>query len=146
MTYDPSEAGPAHRELPDTPVVFRRYLESGKIINTYDWFESFAQAMVDESRLKLVKDVQIIGDLEDAKNQTADIQNHDMDTDDPEARKEGPDPTTFSEVLPSNNSDWKRELQARFLHSLHELDILGLIKPTGRKRDHVVRIIFDGPR
>ncbi len=152
VAYDSSEAKPvdiADRELPDTSVIFRRYLESGKFINVYDWFESFAQAMVNEPRMKLVKDVQSIGSVQDPmtdKLAYPATQDHDTDMDDPEPGYEGADPMAFPEALTLDNSAWKRELQARFLHSLHELDVLGLIKTTGRKRDHLIRTVFDGPR
>ena len=39
----------------------------------------------------------------------------------------------------------KREIQARFIRSLHELDFLGFVKHTGRKVDHVVKTSFDLP-
>jgi origin recognition complex subunit 3 len=29
-------------ELPDTSILFRRYMDSGRVINVYDWLESFA--------------------------------------------------------------------------------------------------------
>ena len=31
--------------LPDEAVAFQRYLNSGKALNVYDWFESFAHAL-----------------------------------------------------------------------------------------------------
>ncbi|KAI5994475.1 hypothetical protein EDD15DRAFT_2260508 [Pisolithus albus] len=31
--------------MPDTSIVFQWYLESGKMINVYDWFEFFAVAL-----------------------------------------------------------------------------------------------------
>jgi len=40
---------------------------------------------------------------------------------------------------------WKREVQARFMRALQELDYLGFIKHTGRKADHVIRTVFDIP-
>lgn len=38
---------------------------------------------------------------------------------------------------------WKLEVRARFIRALHELDYLGFIKHTRRKRDHVLRTVFD---
>jgi hypothetical protein len=42
-----------------------------------------------------------------------------------------------------SNGQPSRELQARFVRSMHELDLLGLLKQTGRKKDHVIRSIVD---
>ena len=32
-------------ELPDASILFRRYLEAGRMINVYDWYESFSQVI-----------------------------------------------------------------------------------------------------
>jgi origin recognition complex subunit 3 len=32
-------------KLPDTSILFRRYLEAGRMINVYDWYESFSQVI-----------------------------------------------------------------------------------------------------
>ena len=32
-------------KLPDTSILFRRYLETGRMINVYDWYESFSQVI-----------------------------------------------------------------------------------------------------
>jgi origin recognition complex subunit 3 len=32
-------------QLPDTSILFRRYLEAGRMINVYDWYESFSQVI-----------------------------------------------------------------------------------------------------
>ncbi|KAI6020231.1 hypothetical protein BKA83DRAFT_4297889 [Pisolithus microcarpus] len=36
--------------MPDTTILFQRYLESGKMINVYDWFESFAVVLEEQRR------------------------------------------------------------------------------------------------
>ncbi|EED85273.1 predicted protein [Postia placenta Mad-698-R] len=36
---------------------------------------------------------------------------------------------------------WRIEVRVRFIRALHELDYLGVVKPTGRKADHVVRTL-----
>jgi len=41
--------------------------------------------------------------------------------------------------------NWRLEVQARFIRALHELDYVGFIKHTGRKRDHVLRTVLDAP-
>lgn len=32
-------------KLPDTSILFRRYLDAGRMINVYDWYESFSQVI-----------------------------------------------------------------------------------------------------
>jgi origin recognition complex subunit 3 len=32
-------------KLPDASILFRRYLEAGRMINVYDWYESFSQVI-----------------------------------------------------------------------------------------------------
>ena len=32
-------------KLPDASILFRRYLEAGRLINVYDWYESFSQVI-----------------------------------------------------------------------------------------------------
>ena len=32
-------------KLPDESILFRRYLEAGRMINVYDWYESFSQVI-----------------------------------------------------------------------------------------------------
>jgi origin recognition complex subunit 3 len=100
-------------DLPDTAVLFRRYLDSGRVINAYDWFESFAQAMSSE------------------------------------CEGTGPENGTGMEQGGGDESEkgneWRRQIQARFLRGVHELDWNGLLRSTGRKRDHVARTLFDPP-
>ncbi|KAI0060018.1 hypothetical protein BV25DRAFT_1828445 [Artomyces pyxidatus] len=37
-------------ELPDTSILLRRYLEAGRMINVYDWYESFSMAVDSQRR------------------------------------------------------------------------------------------------
>ena len=39
--------------------------------------------------------------------------------------------------------EWKMHVHARFIQSLHTLDLLGFIRHTGRKADHVMRTTFE---
>ena len=103
-------------DLPDTAVLFRRYLDSGRVINAYDWFESFAQAMSSER--------EGLG-LENGAG---------MDLDEQGGGDES-----------ETGNEWRRQIQARFLRGVHELDWNGLLRSTGRKRDHVARTLFDPP-
>jgi origin recognition complex subunit 3 len=40
-------------KLPDASILFRRYLEAGRMINVYDWYESFSQ-VIESQRSHLV--------------------------------------------------------------------------------------------
>ncbi|KAI0316872.1 origin recognition complex subunit 3 N-terminus-domain-containing protein [Amylostereum chailletii] len=39
-------------ELPDTSILFRRYLEAGRMVNVYDWYESFAMVLDNQRKRK----------------------------------------------------------------------------------------------
>ncbi|KAI0267313.1 origin recognition complex subunit 3 N-terminus-domain-containing protein [Gloeopeniophorella convolvens] len=93
-------------KLPDTSILFRRYLEAGRMINVYDWYESFSQ-VIESQRSHL-----------------------------------GPEEV---ENGAQDEEEWKMHVQARFVRALHTLDLLGFIKHTGRKADHVMRTVFDMP-
>ncbi|KAH9000613.1 origin recognition complex subunit 3 N-terminus-domain-containing protein [Lactarius hatsudake] len=93
-------------KLPDASILFRRYLEAGRMINVYDWYDSFSQA-IESQRSHL-------------------------------SRGGG-------EGSGADEEEWKMHVQARFMRALHTLDLIGLIKHTGRKADHVMRTVFDMP-
>ncbi|KAF5384129.1 hypothetical protein D9615_003352 [Tricholomella constricta] len=117
-------------ELPDTSILFRRYLDSGRMINLYDWFESF-QLELENQRQNLRK-----REAEKAKPKPRS----------PTKRARKAKAKAVEEEEPEEEEDlerWKLEVQARFMRALQELDYLGLIKHTGRKADHVQRVLFD---
>ncbi|KAI9464079.1 origin recognition complex subunit 3 N-terminus-domain-containing protein [Lactarius psammicola] len=93
-------------KLPDASILFRRYLEAGRMINVYDWYDSFSQA-IESQRGHLSQD--------------------------------------RGESGGGDEEEWKMHVQARFMRALHTLDLIGLIKHTGRKADHVMRTVFDMP-
>ncbi|KAF8964769.1 origin recognition complex subunit 3 N-terminus-domain-containing protein [Flammula alnicola] len=112
-------------ELPDTSILFKRYLDSGKMINVYDWFESF-KSVLDTQRTHLKELAQR--------------------TETPSPRKRGKGKAKAQQPIENTEEDdekWNIEVQARFIRALHELDYLGFIKHTGRKADHVLRTVFD---
>ena len=78
---------------PDICIIFDRYVNAGKTINVYDWFESFAQGL-ESSRLA----------------------------------KKG----KVSKQTAKEDETWRRETYGRFMWSLHELDMLGFLRWTGR--------------
>jgi origin recognition complex subunit 3 len=120
-------------ELPDTSILFKRYLDSGKMINVYDWYETFAVVLESQKRHRKNRSksngdssktiTPRTGKGKGKQRQDADAMDEDEEGEDEEK--------------------WKMEVQARFMRSLHELDYLGFIKHTGRKADHVLRTVFD---
>ena len=113
--------------LPDVAILFRRYVESGKMINVYDWYESFSVALED------------LGETED-----------DMEIDEtPSKRKtRGNGPVTLGTRQAESGAKGgrdgrKQEVQARFMRAMHELAFVGFLKHTGRKADHVLKTVFD---
>ncbi|KAH7928820.1 hypothetical protein BV22DRAFT_1126185 [Leucogyrophana mollusca] len=117
-------------DLPDTSVMFKGYLESGKMINVFDWFESFAFE-VDAQRERLKKRRSSQGERRSPSKAKGKQKQLDLGV-----NEEGEE---------SEEELWKLEVQARFVRALHELDYVGLIKHTGRKADHVLRTVFDPP-
>ncbi|KAG2347282.1 hypothetical protein BDR05DRAFT_981335 [Suillus weaverae] len=120
-------------DLPDISILFKGYLESAKMINVYDWFESFLVFL--EARKRRVGNTRI----PDGANGTSRSP----------SRKKGKQKQVEDEVVDEDagegEEEWLVEVQARFIRALQELDYLGFIKHTGRKADHVMRTVFDSP-
>ena len=128
LAHDPGLGGldggkePALWELPDTSIAFRRYVEAGRMVNVFDWFESFA-VVLDSQRRHLARGKGV---------------GRDEDT-------EGDDEEVEMEMGEEEEERWKVEVQARFMRALHELDYMGFMRHTGRKPDHVIRTFYDVP-
>lgn len=106
-------------QRPDTCALFQRSLEAGKLLNVADWFGAFVSIMQDEK---------VSTGTETVKN--------------PGGRTRRA--TTESELDHDEGShDLVQERQARFLHAAHELEYLGLIQATGRRKEHVLRTVFE---
>lgn len=120
-------------ELPDTSILFRRYLDSGKMINVYDWFESFAVVLENQRRNSRRQ--------EQAQNEATKSKGKGKMKESP--RKGGKRKQAEDEDDEEAQEKWKLQVQARFIRALHELDYLGFIKHTRRKKDHVLRTVFD---
>ncbi|KAG2040662.1 origin recognition complex subunit 3 N-terminus-domain-containing protein [Suillus americanus] len=119
-------------DLPDISILFKGYLESAKMINVYDWFESFVGFL--EARKRRVGKTHI----PDGVNGTSRTP----------SRKKGKQKQVEVEDVDEGageDEEWLMEVQARFIRALQELDYLGFIKHTGRKVDHVMRTVFDSP-
>ncbi|GFY70323.1 origin recognition complex subunit 3 [Trichonephila inaurata madagascariensis] len=84
--------------MPETCLLYKLHLESGKLINLYDWLEGF----------KTIK-------------------------------ASGENIVKRSRTKPKVNDN---DLNVRFLLAVSELQMLGFIKPTKRKTDHVSRTTF----
>lgn len=127
--------GKALWELPDTGILFRRYLDSGRMINVFDWFESFKGVLEVQRRSGGRDNGDDVVEREKLRS----------------PRKKGKEKEKKSKgkgkekerVEEEEEDEWNLEVQARFIRALHELDYLGFVKHTGRKRDHVLRTLFD---
>jgi origin recognition complex subunit 3 len=109
--------------LPDTCILFRRYVESGKMINIYDWYDSFAMALEGET--------------------DNDGDSMDVDETPTKSKGKGKEKAPPKGKRTEHEAERKREVQARFMRSMHELEFVGFLKHTGRKADHVVKTVFD---
>jgi origin recognition complex subunit 3 len=115
-------------ELPDTSILFRGYLEAGRMINVFDWYQSFAATLESQRRKVLeAEDLARAGDFPSDGSA--------RHTDDEGCMREG------AEYF--EDGRWEMEVQARFIRGVHELDFMGFLKHTGRKPDHVARTVFD---
>lgn len=111
-------------ELPDTSILFRGYLEAGRMINIFDWYQSFAVVLETQRERGLGTGNQ---------KQTSGFPS-DGAVDECRHSDEGGQ---------SEDEEWGMEVQARFIRGVHDLDLMGFLKHTGRKPDHVARTIFD---
>lgn len=82
--------------LPDICIVYKLHLECGRLINLFDWFQSFC-SIVQKNKQNRTKNVKIKEDS---------------------------------------------ILLARFMNCVTELEMLGFIKPTQRRTDHVMRLTW----
>ena len=132
-----AEREPALWELPDASIAFRRYVEAGRMVNVFDWFESFA-VVLESQRRHLRKGCARAGVATPTsitpkgKGRATPATTDGEEDDDIEADEE-------------EEERWKVEVQARFIRALHQLDFMGFVRHTGRKADHVVRTIYDVP-
>lgn len=119
-------------DLPDISILFKGYLESAKMINVYDWFQSFVVFL--EGRKRRVENTRI-PDGADGTSRTPSRKGKQKQVED----------EVVDEDAGEDEEEWLVEVQARFIRALQELDYLGFIKHTGRKVDHVMRTVFDSP-
>ncbi|KAF9489511.1 hypothetical protein BDN71DRAFT_1455928 [Pleurotus eryngii] len=135
-------------QLPDTSILLCRYLDSGKMINVYDWFESFVLVLdTQRGRLRERKKQETMATANTKPLKKGTSSRRSRPSASPtkkgdKAARGAPDDedNVWDE---QDDENWKLEIQARFIRALHELDYLGFVKHTGRKADHVLRTIFD---
>ena len=139
--------------MPDTSILFQRYLKSGRMINIYDWFKSFAVVLKAQKQHKkpsrkpscngnssiprtpCIPQMPLCYDCSNKKQQQNVDGDEEGEAPQNEERKEA------EEELES----WRLEVQAQFIHALHKLDYVRFVKHTGRKRDHVQCTVLDAP-
>lgn len=118
-----ADDGLALWELPDTSILFRRYMEAGRLVNVYDLYESFAVVLETQKEKHAIPAT---------------------------PRKQGKGKRRVIEENEESQEDaaeeaWMTEVHARFTRALHELDYMGFVKHTGRKADHIFRTVYDVP-
>ncbi|KAI0088263.1 origin recognition complex subunit 3 N-terminus-domain-containing protein [Irpex rosettiformis] len=127
----PSDVVKAHRtlyasselwELPDTSILFKRYMEAGRLINVYDLYESFAVVLETQKEKRAVPAT-------------------------PKRSEKGKKKIAEEDEEPQIDDEekWTLEVHARFMRALHELDYMGFVKHTGRKPDHIFKTVYDVP-
>ncbi|KAF8681214.1 Origin recognition complex (ORC) subunit 3 N-terminus [Rhizoctonia solani] len=118
---DPEEtfAPESMAQRPDTCILFQRSLDAGKLLNIADWFGSFVAVVQHEK----------------VERNTAQTSAHGLRT----RRRRSTDIDVDGEDM----VEIQKEYQARFIESAHELEFMGLIQATGRRKEHVMRTVFE---
>ncbi|XP_006455326.1 hypothetical protein AGABI2DRAFT_58460, partial [Agaricus bisporus var. bisporus H97] len=138
-------------EFPDTSILFNRYMNgAGKLINVYDWYQSFKSVLEiqrkeeeeeEEEQSKRRVEEEVRGKKKGkAKKKPKTSPTKKGKT---KEKTQLEDNEHESTTIIDNNESYQQEIQARFIRSLHELDYLGFLKHTGRRKEHVVRTVFD---
>ncbi|KAL2315359.1 Origin recognition complex subunit Orp3 [Schizosaccharomyces pombe] len=104
--------------LPDLSILYKLYSESGALLNLYDWYIAFSEH------------------LQAGKENLKEDDNH------PRESPQGNLQRELNELDEDKRKLEEAKLQSRFLFGLEELRFLGLIKPTARKTDHVMKTIY----
>jgi len=94
---------------PDICILFSRYANAGRTINVYDWFESFMQG-VEATRPRVKK----------------------VDKPTGKGKGKGKGKARKEEDREEGEEAWRREVYGRFMWAVHEMDMLGVLRWTGR--------------
>jgi origin recognition complex subunit 3 len=105
---------------PDICILFGRYANAGRTINVYDWFESFMQG-VEAARLRARK-VDKPSAKSTGKGKGKARKSAVVVEEEGEGRGDGD----------GEEEGWRREVYGRFMWAVHEMDMLGLLRWTGR--------------
>ncbi|EIW79690.1 hypothetical protein CONPUDRAFT_155085 [Coniophora puteana RWD-64-598 SS2] len=160
-------------DVPDTTLLFRGYLESGKTINAYDWYASFSVALENQRAMRRVRQRQ--RDLDTGVDVDADASvtpkkgtkkavvngrgsgspsKKRTPSGKGKERMQAEGEVEDDDLEEGEDEDeekdeeaWGMEMQARFIRGLHELDYMGFVKhkTKGKKAEHVVKTVFDPP-
>ncbi|KAI8595169.1 hypothetical protein EDD21DRAFT_51588, partial [Dissophora ornata] len=125
-----SSSSPAEMVLPtqhDTCILYKLYVECGRMINMYDWFTAFGMILE-----------------RGAVDNNDDNDNEDQDNVPPRKRAKTKLKKKGSKSEQDENKQGldQKEVQARFISGVAELQFMGFIKPTNRKTDHVQRLTW----
>ncbi|ORZ40509.1 origin recognition complex subunit 3 N-terminus-domain-containing protein [Catenaria anguillulae PL171] len=94
---------------PDTAILYKLHLESGRLVNLFDWFTAF-RAVIARGH---------------GYAHAGDEQDHEKEDQDGQVA-----------------SKQQRRDFVRFIRGVNELQMLGIVKATSRKTDHVVRLTW----
>ena len=171
-----AESAQAQNMMPDTALLFKGYLESGRMVNVYDWYMAFKQGLEAQRRTLRKTDPGLVDRKRKGKDQRKRLGGKaqpetptkprgtgrrgrrgrgrvsrgsrfngrpDVDPESDGHDDETGDESDDDEMNPEERERWEAEVQARFLRSVQELDLVGFIKHTGRKADHVQKTVFE---
>ena len=148
LDEDEDGSVPALWQLPDASILFRRYVDAGRMVNVFDWFQSFA-VVLESQRRHLRRRDQGAGEpaagegspaTNGARVHAAAQRGERRDGGDGDESSEDEDE---EEQVDEDSEEWREEVQARFIRALHTLDHMGLVRHTGRKADHIIRTVYD---
>ncbi|KAI8927198.1 origin recognition complex subunit 3 N-terminus-domain-containing protein [Entophlyctis helioformis] len=121
--------------LEDTSIAYRLYLECGRMINLYDLHTAFSTVLQQRPR----------GDATDGgktrKSSAKGTKSRSKGKSKSKSRQEPASDGDTDETAIEPRPD-ATQIQARFVQAIAELQLLGFVRPTGRKTDHVVRLTW----
>ncbi|KAF9174645.1 Origin recognition complex subunit 3 [Mortierella sp. AD011] len=117
----------------DVCILYKLYVECGRLINMYDWFTAFG--MILERVVGVEGDDDNDGNVDEGANSLGRAKKRAKVQPKKAAKKKS------EESVKKEGLDQK-EVQARFISGVAELQFMGFIKPTNRKTDHVQRLTW----
>ena len=119
-----SEHSTLSPHMPDVCIAYQLHLECGRLINLFDWLCSFVAVVDPEAAEKLTNQEGGRGSKEDI---------------DPTLQYPLHKTAMFVVSVFYFFNQWS---SARFIQAVSELQLLGFVKPTQRKTDHVQRLTW----